>query len=90
MKEFSIDPANSDSWALYMDQKRGKLIPKAHSKAVSSVLRHGDMIFLLPVLDQTGESQEQQQQPSQVQLDEVDKILSKMDGRVIRSKDEQL
>lgn len=95
LKEFGIEPS-SNAWSLYLDRNRSKLLPRANSKSVASVLKHGDLIYLLPeavphsdAMEGIQKGGEQVAAPT-VELDEVDKILSKADGRVIRKRDEQL
>ena len=95
LKEFDIEPS-SNAWSLYLDRNRAKLLPRANSKSVSSILKHGDLIYLLREAAAQSDAMEgvqksgEQPAPATVELDEVDRILSKTDGRVIRKRDEQL
>lgn len=56
--------------------------------------RHGDMLYLMPGEDAdrsgTPDGGQQHQQHTTVVEDEVDQILEKMDGRIHRSRNEQL
>jgi nuclear protein localization family protein 4 len=92
-KEFSIE-IDSSEWELFLDRDRGKLIPKVGSKMVKSILKHGDMIYLLK--SKHDEMEHEDSTPSQEskvftqEEDEVDSFLRKFDGKIERKRDAQL
>lgn len=86
MKEFNIDPSLKNEWCLYNDRNRKEQIPITKTP-LGEVISHGDMIFLLPSLNGKVNEQEALEK---LEEDEVDVYLAKQDGKITRSKDEQL
>lgn len=89
-REFGFNELNE--WGLYMDRTKGKLIPNSSTKPVQSILKHGQMIYLLKNRHDEAQSLANVDQISQayVEEDEIDKYLSKLDGKIERKRDAQL
>jgi hypothetical protein len=86
-KEFSLFD-NPDEWGLYLDLNRKNPLAKSRTKTVDSIFKHGDLIYLL----KSGNAciTQASSEPVHIEEDEVDRILSKKDGRIQRDRDEQL
>ena len=90
LNEFKIDASRRDEWALFLDRNREKPI-KAGSGLVGQLVKHGDIIYLFQ--SQFGVSSEQSMAPTvdpNVEEDEIDQILARQDGKIVRGRDEQL
>ena len=85
IKEFNIDSSKINEWGLYLDRNRSNHIPNTKNTQASEIISYGDMIYLLPV-----QSQKNQQTSVDVEEDEVDKELQKLDGKISRNRDEQM
>ena len=88
MKEFTIDPSRHSEWFLYLDRNKDNLLKPGSSSAVGQMVKHGDLIYLFQATfasESTNTSE-----PVSVEEDEVDQILAKQDGKIIRGPDEQL
>ena len=92
MKEFNIDPSHKSEWNLFNDRTSMKSISNSKSTLVSSNLKHGDMIFLMPVKNVNHDAimEDESKITASVEIDEVDLELEKQNGQIIRSKDNQL
>lgn len=88
MKEFKIDPSRHDEWFLYLDRNKDTLLKNSSTSPVGQLVKHGDLIYLF----QTAFSAESAptNETVHVEEDEVDQILAKQDGKIIRGLDEQL
>jgi hypothetical protein len=74
-----------------MDHNKNREIPKSRSQLVGSILKHGDLIYLIKTGDFNSNANNDAGNSQIIsEEDEVDKILSKQDGRIQRQRDEQL
>ena len=93
LTEFNIDPSNKNQWNLYYDRGCSRNIAYSKSTLVSSTLKHGDIIYLMPTksMDSDATMADEAITPlASIEIDEVDLELAKQNGQIIRPKDEQM
>lgn len=89
---FKIDPSRKSEYCLYADRARENRIVDCRNTPVTETIAHGDIVYLLPSLTSTGESNGQKvnDQYDFGEEDQVDIDLTKQDGKIHRKRDDQL
>ena len=90
---FKIDASRKSEYSLYADRARANRIVDCRNTPVTETIAHGDIVYLLPSLTSTGESNNGQKVNDQYDFGEEDQVdidLTKQDGKIHRKRDEQL
>ncbi len=90
--EFNIDSSRKSQWNLFYDRSSSRGILYSKSTLVSTTLKHGDIIYLMPLksMDTDATMSEENTHVASLEVDEVDLELAKQNGQIIRPKDEQM
>lgn len=89
--EFKIDASHHDEWFLYLDRNRSNLLSPGSTSSLGQIIKHGDLIYLFQTSSETtNTNSNMSDKVANVEEDEVDQLLAKQDGKIIRGPDEQL
>lgn len=84
---FKIDPSRKNEYSLFADRARNSRIIDCRNTRATETIAHGDIIYLLPVLNERKPAAEQYDFGEE---DQVDIDLAKQDGKIHRKRDDQL
>ncbi len=88
--EFKIDGSHHVEWSLFTDRNKQAQIPNSKRTPLTSVVNHGDMIYLMPSAANQAAQNQVASDLSRIEEDEVDLELAKQHGKITRDRDEQL
>lgn len=90
LNEFKIDPSHHSEWFLYLDRNKENLLTPGSGGSLGQIIKHGDLIYLFQTALSSSNANTASETLNNVEEDEVDQILAKQDGKIIRGLDEQL
>lgn len=94
--QFKIDSSHRREYSLYADRARTSRIVDCRNTRARETVSHGDLVYLLPTLENNDQQQQQQKSAfdqdayGESEEDQVDIELIKQDGKIHRKRDEQL